>query len=236
MDKINSIIDLWSRLYPKFSVFLTINFSGFFCGAAVGLGVTAGAHRLWSHRAYKATLPLRILLITIFSMSGQVNTSPLKPARLCTTPVLELHVWLGERPSSPSQIFRNRRWSPQRKKRLLFLSRWLAYDEEASWGYKERKSHRLQWSLSGSCCSVSSKASLEEKNASTFNIPYDFRYFVAMKTLLCFVIPSLIPRYCWGETWYFSIAQCAVRYCISLNCTWSVNSAAHMWGNKPYDR
>jgi len=27
-----------------------------------GLGITAGAHRLWSHRAYKAKLPLRIFL------------------------------------------------------------------------------------------------------------------------------------------------------------------------------
>jgi fatty-acid desaturase len=28
-----------------------------------GLGTTAGAHRLWAHRTYKAKLPLRILLM-----------------------------------------------------------------------------------------------------------------------------------------------------------------------------
>nr|KAG5714743.1 hypothetical protein BaRGS_000231 [Batillaria attramentaria] len=27
-----------------------------------GLGITAGAHRLWAHRSYKARMPLRILL------------------------------------------------------------------------------------------------------------------------------------------------------------------------------
>lgn len=27
-----------------------------------GLGITAGAHRLWAHRSYKARLPLRMLL------------------------------------------------------------------------------------------------------------------------------------------------------------------------------
>ena len=27
-----------------------------------GLGITAGAHRLWAHRTYKAKLPLRIFL------------------------------------------------------------------------------------------------------------------------------------------------------------------------------
>lgn len=26
------------------------------------------------------------------------------------------------------------------------------------------------------------------------------------------------------------------RYVFSLNFTWLVNSAAHMWGNKPYDK
>lgn len=25
------------------------------------------------------------------------------------------------------------------------------------------------------------------------------------------------------------------RYCVSLHITWLVNSAAHLWGNKPYD-
>jgi len=29
----------------------------------LGLGITAGAHRLWSHKAYKATLPLKIILL-----------------------------------------------------------------------------------------------------------------------------------------------------------------------------
>lgn len=35
----------------------------YICG---GLGITAGAHRLWAHRSYKARLPLRILL-TVFN-------------------------------------------------------------------------------------------------------------------------------------------------------------------------
>lgn len=26
------------------------------------------------------------------------------------------------------------------------------------------------------------------------------------------------------------------RYCVSLHVTWLVNSAAHLWGNQPYDR
>ena len=36
-----------------------------------GLGVTAGAHRLWSHESYKAKLPLRIFLAFWFVLAGQ---------------------------------------------------------------------------------------------------------------------------------------------------------------------
>ncbi|NWJ07952.1 SCD5 desaturase, partial [Crypturellus undulatus] len=46
---------LWTYLY----FFVTI------------LGVTAGAHRLWSHRSYKAKLPLRIFLAAANSMAFQ---------------------------------------------------------------------------------------------------------------------------------------------------------------------
>lgn len=38
-----------------------------------GFGITAGAHRLWSHRAYKATWQLRLILIFLFTITGQVN-------------------------------------------------------------------------------------------------------------------------------------------------------------------
>ena len=37
------------------------------------LGTTAGAHRLWAHRSYKARLPLRILLGILQTMAFQVN-------------------------------------------------------------------------------------------------------------------------------------------------------------------
>lgn len=37
-----------------------------------GFGVTAGVHRLWCHRSYKAKLPLRIFLIICYSIAGQV--------------------------------------------------------------------------------------------------------------------------------------------------------------------
>merc|ERR1712117_394308 len=35
------------------------------CFLLGGLGVTAGAHRLWTHRSYKARLPLRVFLMLV---------------------------------------------------------------------------------------------------------------------------------------------------------------------------
>ncbi|XP_026482579.1 acyl-CoA desaturase 3-like [Ctenocephalides felis] len=61
-------------------------------------------------------------------------------------------------------------------------------------------------------------------------------YFWVLKFLFCFIIPTVIPVYCWGEEWYFSFCvQCLIRYACSLNFTWSVNSFAHLYGHRPYD-
>lgn len=36
-----------------------------------GMGITMGAHRLWSHRSYKATAPVRLVLMLLASMANQ---------------------------------------------------------------------------------------------------------------------------------------------------------------------
>lgn len=63
--------------------------------AMSGLGITAGAHRLWAHRSYKAKLPLRIILAMWNSMAFQVS-SHVKP-HYCTTRMF--WVRLGARPT-----------------------------------------------------------------------------------------------------------------------------------------
>jgi len=50
-------------------------------------------------------------------------------------------------------------------------------------------------------------------------------------------MPTVIPVVCWNETWlnaYF--IPTVLRYVFTLNMTWLVNSAAHLFGNKPYDK
>ncbi len=38
-----------------------------------GLGITAGSHRLWSHRSYEAKLPLRIILMVMHTLAFQYS-------------------------------------------------------------------------------------------------------------------------------------------------------------------
>jgi len=52
----------------------------------------------------------------------------------------------------------------------------------------------------------------------------------------CFIFPALVAQSCWGEAFAngFFVAG-AVRYIAVLHFTWCVNSAAHLWGERPYD-
>lgn len=55
--------------------------------------------------------------------------------------------------------------------------------------------------------------------------------------LACFVLPTLIPVLFWGESlknaW---LVATMFRWTFVLNVTWLVNSAAHLYGNHPYDK
>lgn len=46
--------------------------AGFIVGGIGGFGVTGGAHRYFTHRSFKAKLPLKLILITCYTVSGQV--------------------------------------------------------------------------------------------------------------------------------------------------------------------
>lgn len=68
-------------------------------------------------------------------------------------------------------------------------------------------------------------------------VQFHQKYFIPLKVILCFILPTMVPIYFWGEEFHLAfITQCLFRYVSSLNFTWSVNSAAHMFGTRPYDK
>lgn len=54
--------------------------------------------------------------------------------------------------------------------------------------------------------------------------------------LFSILLPTLIPWYFWDENLTNSFFVNMFRYGTMLNFTFLVNSAAHKWGSKPYDK
>lgn len=65
---------------------------------------------------------------------------------------------------------------------------------------------------------------------------FQHKHYLPLMIFSAFLVPTIIPMYLWNESfsnaWYLNL----LRYCIGLNITWLVNSAAHMFGGKPYDK
>jgi hypothetical protein len=63
------------------------------------------------------------------------------------------------------------------------------------------------------------------------------RYYKPASLLMCFILPTLVPWYCWGETFQHSLYVGAfLRNTVVLNITWLVNSVSHTCGYRPYDK
>lgn len=62
------------------------------------------------------------------------------------------------------------------------------------------------------------------------------KYYEVIMLTLCFAMPILVPILAWDETWFISFHAGLIRYVWSLHATFIVNSFAHMWGNRPYNR
>ena len=63
-----------------------------------------------------------------------------------------------------------------------------------------------------------------------------FRVYLPSVILCCFVLPTVIP-YLWGESMWNAYFVCvALRYMTCMHVTFCVNSFAHMFGNRPYDK
>ncbi|XP_011698199.1 PREDICTED: acyl-CoA Delta(11) desaturase [Wasmannia auropunctata] len=167
-----------------------------------GLGITAGAHRLWAHRSYKAKWPLQLLLVIL-------NTMAFQDAAIDWARDHRVHHKYSETDADPHNATRG-----------FFFS-------------------HVGWLLCRKHPEVKEKGKAIDLSdlESDPILAFQKRYYIILMPLLCFILPTAIPVMCWNETWtnaYF--IPTILRYIFTLNMTWLVNSAAHMFGNKPYDR
>ncbi|XP_063977669.1 acyl-CoA Delta-9 desaturase-like [Diachasmimorpha longicaudata] len=169
-------------------------------GFSAGLGITAGAHRLWAHRSYSAKLPLRIFLACLYCAAGQTHLS--KWIRDHRT-----HHRFTETPADPHDANRG-----------FFFS-------HVGWLMMKRHPAVIEYGR---------KIDMSDIRADPV-IQFFDKYYAPIMIWLAFIMPALIPVYVWKETWSISIYAVIIRYVWLLNATFSVNSFAHMWGNRPYN-
>ncbi|CAN9499759.1 unnamed protein product [Ophioblennius macclurei] len=171
------------------------------CYLISALGVTAGAHRLWSHRSYKASVPLRVFLALANSMAFQND------------------IFEWARDHRVHHKYSETDADPHNATRGFFFAHigWLLVRKHPDVIEKGRK------------------LELSDLRADEV-VMFQRRHYKLSVVILCFLVPMLVPWYFWGESLtvgYFIPGL--LRYTVVLNATWLVNSAAHIWGNRPYD-
>ncbi|EDV93160.1 acyl-CoA Delta-9 desaturase [Drosophila grimshawi] len=167
-----------------------------------GVGITAGAHRLWSHKSYTASLFLRIVLAFMFTIAGQ---------RDAYTWALDhrIHHKFSETDADPHNA-----------KRGFFFAHvgWLFLTPHPK-VIEKRK--------------VIDMSDLEEDAV----VMFQRKYFIPLFALISIGLPVLVPWYFWEEDLWMSFwINFNMRFTWTLNVAFFVNSVAHMYGNKPYDK
>ncbi|XP_034944269.1 acyl-CoA Delta(11) desaturase [Chelonus insularis] len=167
-----------------------------------GFGITAGAHRLWSHRAYKAKWPLRLLLVLLFTITGQ------------------RHVYAWALDHRVHHKYSETDADPHNAKRGFFFAHvgWL-FTEPHPDVVAKRKAVDMSDLIADPI------------------VMWQKRYYIPLFALLAIGLPVLTPWYFWNESLWTSFwVSFNFRFCVTLNIAFFVNSVAHMWGQKPYDK
>ncbi|XP_063925279.1 acyl-CoA Delta-9 desaturase-like [Zophobas morio] len=174
----------------------------FLLGRVAGLGITMGAHRLWCHKAYKAKLPLRIILCFLQTVTFQN----------C------IYEWC--RDHRVHHKFTDTDADPHNINRGFFFSHmgWLMVRKHPD------------------VTKLGKTVNMSDLEADPV-VRFQKKFYVVLAPVFSFVVPTMVPWYFWNEDLYVSFCTAAMfRYVVSLHFTWLVNSAAHIWGTKPYNR
>ncbi|CAF1159075.1 unnamed protein product, partial [Didymodactylos carnosus] len=167
-----------------------------------GLGITAGSHRLWAHRSYRARFPLRILLAIFQTMAFQN----------C--------VYEWSRDHRVHHKYSETHADPHNANRGFFFAHvgWLLCRKHPD---VIRKGKDLK---------------MDDLRADPV-VRFQEKFYLPLVGLICFILPTILPYFLWSESLWNSYFICGLfRYVFTLHCTWLVNSVAHSWGMKPYDR
>ncbi|CAK1554451.1 unnamed protein product [Leptosia nina] len=165
------------------------------------VGVTAGAHRLWSHKAFKAKMPLQIILMLMHSMTCQFTITN----------------WV--RDHRMHHRYTDTDGDPHNAARGFFFS-------------------HIGWLLVKKHEEVKNRGKFIDMSDIYANpvLSFQKKYGFFIIGFMAFVLPTVVPIYFWGESLNVAWHICMLKYALILNKTFTVNSIAHMWGYKTYDK
>jgi len=165
-----------------------------------GLGITAGAHRLWSHRSYKATLPLRFFLMICNSMAFQGS------------------IFEWSRDHRVHHKGSDTTADPHNSRRGFFF---------AHMGWVMVRKHQ-------DVLTEGKKMSFDDLLDDPV-VYYQKKFYLLSTLLCCYVLPTALGHAV-GSAWNGFWIGAIFRHVWVLHMTWCVNSVAHFFGYRPYDR
>ncbi|KAK1931796.1 Stearoyl-CoA desaturase 5 [Phytophthora citrophthora] len=165
-----------------------------------GLGITAGAHRLWSHRGYKAKLPLRVFLM------------------LCNSMAFEGTIFEWSRDHRVHHKGSDTTADPHNSERGLFFSHM---------GWVMVRKHK-------NVREAGKKLDFSDLLADPV-VTFQIKHYLKTVLLMCYLLPTAMGYYL-GDAWAGFWVGGIFRHVWVLHMTWMVNSIAHFFGYKPYDR
>jgi stearoyl-CoA desaturase (delta-9 desaturase) len=166
-----------------------------------GFGITVGVHRLWSHRSYEASFPVRLFLMLCNSIANQGS------------------IFHWARDHRVHHKYSETDADPHNATRGFFFAHmgWLFVKKHPD---VVKAGRELDFS------------DLKEDSTVMFQKKLDPWFALYM----CYVMPAQVASYFWGEDfWNAFFVAGGLRYCVVLHFTWLVNSAAHLYGDHPYD-
>ncbi|KAH0999903.1 hypothetical protein HUJ05_000008 [Dendroctonus ponderosae] len=170
-------------------------------GVSSQIGITAGAHRLWAHRSYKATFPLRLLLVVLDTFVYQTSV-----INWCRDH--RLHHKYSDTHADPHNVNRG-----------FFFS-------------------HIGWIMVRKHPEVKAKGKgidLSDLYSDPL-LTFQHKYYLPLMLLACFITPVAVPMYFWKETFLNAFSLNIVRYLIIVHNTFTINSFAHRFGYRPYNR
>ncbi|KAK5650383.1 hypothetical protein RI129_001412 [Pyrocoelia pectoralis] len=166
-----------------------------------GLGVTIGAHRMYSHKAFKGAWPLRLALLILHTLAGQN----------C------MYIWV--RDHRQHHKYSDTDADPHNANKGFFFS-------------------HIGWLMCKKHPAVISKGKtidMTDLEADSL-VMFQKTFYKSLYVIFAIAFPVALPIYLWDESYLNSIfISYFARYITVLNLTWLVNSAAHLYGTRPFD-